>query len=434
MIVLFSLFGIFILGLNLLRNVRCGKYINIVNIVSIIAILDLYLPAIIGALSGEYFTLPYIAPLNDSEVLTTVIVADFAYGLMLFAYSFYKPKSRKYQKFGNTIVYIKRVKFIFLVSVFIYVLNLFFEFKSFGGWTEFYTFKLTRAYAVTAEPQGVLARMVAILSETTFIIMLMMFSIMLTYKDKIPKKEFIKFLVLIICICIFSLSRGTIIGVFISIIATYEYNANLFIGGLSRDFKNKVKKFVIIGACAFLLFGGLRNALQNTFFQEENTSISENIMKAANNTLGNSLIALTRTIRYVDSGKPLFEGQSYLEMSLSLIPRTILPNKPQLYGVQTLSMANGSPESTMDAITIPGEILMNFGYIGLILMIFWGMIFKFFDSFRYKARMKYFLSAAVFTLSTTCCWMSFTGFFAQTKYLIIYYVVLSLVVKYRKQI
>ena len=429
MIILFSLLGILVLGLFLWSNIKRGNYVSIINIVLIFTIIDLFIPAIIGNISGKYFSLPYVAPLTDSEVLVSVIFADISYFLLLFSYSVYRPKHNSNIKNLCYIINVKKVNIIFLFAVAIYFFNLYYEYKSFGGWLDFYTYKLTRAYAVTVEAQSEFARFVSIMSETTYVIIIMMFGIMITNKDKFTKKEFTVYFIIIVSICLFSLSRGTIIGGFISIAAAYEYNAITMQKKMSKELKQKLRRYAIIGVCSFLLFGGLRNTLQISHFDNEKTSIVDNMVEAANNTLGNSLIGLARTIRYVEAGNPLYYGQSYGEIFLSLIPRSIFPNKPQIYGVQTLSMAEDTPESTMDAITMPGEILMNFSYFGVFIMVLWGIIFKVLESFKYKFRLRYFLCASVFTISTTCCWMSFTGLFAQTKYLIIYYIVLRITIK-----
>ena len=427
MILIFSLLGIIILGRNVLLSIKKGVYLSIVNIISVIEILDLFFPAILGSFSGKYFALPYVAPLNDSEVLTAVIIADLSFILLLFGYNRFRPTLRKENAYIESSIDFIKVKWVFLISVGIYFLDLYYSYKSFGSWMEFYTFKLTRAYAVGVEAKSGFARIISILAETTYVIILMMFGIMITHKEHYSKRDFGMYITLIIVVCLLSLSRGTIIGLFISIVACLEFKS-YSVGGLSDKTKKMLYKYSVIGVCCFLLFGGMRNALQQSHFQDEKTGVFESAIEAANNTFGNSLIALTRTVRYVESGKPLFEGQSYGEMFLSFVPRSIMPNKPSLYGVQNLTMANGSPESTMDAITIPGELLMNFGYIGIIFMLLWGIAFRVVDNLRYKVRLRYFLSAAIFTISTTSCWMSFTGFFSQLKYLIIYYIVLKIVI------
>ena len=95
MILIFSLLGIIILGRNVLSSIKKGVYLSIVNIISVIEILDLFFPAILGCFSGKYFALPYVAPLNDSEVLTAVIIADVSFILLLIGYNRFRPTFRK---------------------------------------------------------------------------------------------------------------------------------------------------------------------------------------------------------------------------------------------------------------------------------------------------------------------------------------------------
>lgn len=433
MIEIQALLGIILLSYFLYYNIVIKKvYVSIINIVLIVTIVDIYVPAILGHLTGGYLTLNYLKPITDEEVTKALFVVNSFMVFLLFGYFLGNKRTRSVFVIENCDI-IKR-KWVYLLLFFAtgcFLLNIYYEFKSYGDMFSFLQFKLARAYAVKAEPQSSFAYLVGILTETTHVILLMIVSIALLNKRSFPKR-FLTYLTLIIVLfCILSLSRGTIISLFICIFATIELKQN---GNFSPVYKRRFKNIFLIGVFSFLLFGGLRTAVQNEFWGEANSEgLTSNIVGALKNTLGSSLIAVSRVVRYIDGGGHLYYGQSYEEMFLSLIPRSILPDKPELYGVETLTLAMGSPESTMDAITMPGEAIMNFGYCGVLFGYLWGLVFRLIDSFRRYKRIKYFWAAAVFVIGTTCCWMSFTGLFAQTKYLVIYYFALCLMIPRKQQ-
>jgi oligosaccharide repeat unit polymerase len=399
-------------------------------LLAILAIVDIFLPAIVGNILGEYFSLPYEKPIKDEEALIAVIIAGISIFILSIGYFGTHPRKPRVNVFFYSINK-KWLYFFFFSSVAVYFLNMYYDMKAAGGFAEYYTFKLTRAYLVKIEDKDAFASMLGLTSEFLSPFRLIALSIVLGNKDKFEPRIRRFVVSLTILLYVFSLYRGSFINLFICIIAIYEYRGTL---GNNEQFVSKMKKFAIVGVSVFFLYGGIRSTLQKSNREESDAGVVANMRSSMINSTGASLMAIVSSERYLKQSKPLFYGQSYYEMFLSLVPRSIMPNKPKIYGIETLNIAKGHPDTTMDAITMPGEAIMNFGYFGLIIMLFWGILFKLIDSFRYYPRMKYFLAATVFSIASTCNWMSFTGFFGQTKYILFLYILIVLVLQKRRTV
>jgi hypothetical protein len=70
----------------------------------------------------------------------------------------------------------------------------------------------------------------------------------------------------------------------------------------------------------------------------------------------------------------------------------------------------GGPESTQDAVTMPGELYANFGLAGIPMMALFGMIFGIAYRFSSNIRFKFVYAAMLPPVMLTTFWMSFTGF------------------------
>lgn len=429
MVLLFSLFFILILVFFLVNSFKKGIYITAINIIVILAIVDVYIPAIMGSITGRYYSLPYDRPMDDSEAVNAILIEGFALLLLFIGYYItsiknkVKDESRYYIK--------KKTLFVlFLGSVLFYFLNMYFEIQSMGNLLDFYDSKVNRAYMNTSGNQTALGSMVYLISEIVGPIRLITLSIVIINKDQFSFKEraFVYFFTFLVPV--FGLLRGSFANIFVCIMASYEYISRNKVS--RKNLVKKIKYILIAGVSVFIVYGGIRSMLsdQNLEGGGSGSSFSENMVETLQGSVGPSLFAIVSSYRYQES-HPLFWGQSYGEMLMFVVPRSILPNKPKVYGIQTLNIAKGYPEITMDAITMPGEAIMNFGILGLLIMLLWGVAFRFIDGFKRYPRMKYYLAASIFAIASTSNWMSFTGFFAQTKYMIITYLLLTLVIKKR---
>ncbi len=59
---------------------------------------------------------------------------------------------------------------------------------------------------------------------------------------------------------------------------------------------------------------------------------------------------------------------------------------------------------------MPGELYANFGYLGIPLMLVFGVMFGLFQRHRYDSRFRFIYAALMPPVMFTTFWMSFTGF------------------------
>ena len=188
----------------------------------------------------------------------------------------------------------------------------------------------------------------------------------------------------------------------------------------------------IWGVAAFVVYGAIRTNLTSQRWGTGSLTFTESVVKMITNTIGTSLIALARCLNYIASGGKYFGGQTILEMFYSLVPRQLWPDKPTQYGIISITTQMGSPSSTMDAVSIPGELFVNFGIVGVILIVpIIGMIFRMLENLRLSERYKYLYAATISGFVTTSMWMSFSGFFPRIKYFPIYIVVVMVLLRKR---
>lgn len=432
-----TLIAIIVCSSRLLINIFSrNQYVNYENIFLILLIVDVFFPGFIGAISGYYQKFPYFVIQNDSSYLLSVVI--FVFGTILFALGFkladnitikqLKPDPTQEFSISEPMLLLS-----FLFAVGVMLANLFNEYLSIGSWELFYQYKIARVYLVTVEHTSIFAKLIGFASELTLIILFMTMSIGLVNGSKLRHSFFWEKVAPIVAfiLTLTTMYRGTILqyGVVLVLSLQYKYNWKL-----AQKLRGQIIRLGIFFILAFVIYGTLRTSLNNSYWGEEQLGFVDSVFTMLTNTLGTSLIAGARCIEYLNAGNPLFWGESIIQMFYSFIPRSIWLDKPTQYGIITLTTAMGSPNTTMDAITIPGELLLNFDFLGLLLIVLVGCIFGLMEKMRESNRFRYLYIASLSPLVTTSMWMSFTGFFAQTKHFPIYVIVIALIFRKKKKL
>lgn len=398
---------------------------------ALFVIADLFMPAAIGAITGKYLNYHYFN-ISDNN---SYFIALFVYSMSIcFFLLGFKSKFHFSFKNSNEIYYIneRRLQLVLLFFILVVILNLYNEYSFCGGLDAFINYKFKRVYAVSIQYNSTFKSIIRLFSEFSFTSILVIISIGFMNADELKHRFFWKFVSPLIglIIALTTMYRGAIIELMCMLILAMQLKYFEKLGKIPASIKRKLITLGYIAIFGFLLYGAVRNSMSAQAWGSDSIPLLTSISEMLTDTLGNSLSALSRCIEYVNSGKSLFWGQSIFNMMIyPFIPRNIWVGKPVLYGIVTLTTAMGSPDTTMDAITIPGELIMNFGYIGLILIIMIGKIYKYLESLKYHNRYKYLYVATVFSLVSTPLWMSFTGFFAKIRYFPVYMLIIVFVVR-----
>lgn len=420
------------------KNVYRGEYLSCINIFAIFTIADVLFPAMIGSLSGEYLKFYYFEHIDTTDYFIATIMFLFAILLFVFGwlvkknirFSFSRNKCKKAFAISESALLL-----FFLLSVLISVLSLVYEYMACGSWEIFYSYKITRAYLVTIDYDSLLKRMVQLASEFNVPILFIVTSIGIVNVDNLKHKSLWSKLVPLVTltISISTLYRGTILSFFVMLIISLQFksdkNLTLWLDKIRN--KKKIYRMAIFAVVGFIFYGAVRSVLSAERWDIQ-LSWGEAVLKTISQTFGTTLSAGARCIDYWLDNNPLFFGRSIYEMFYFFIPRTIWTNKPTHYGIVSITTAMGSPSTTMDAVSIPGELIVNFGMLGMLLIPVIGFVFRCFESLKNHPRYKYIYAATVSTLVTTTMWMSFTGFFSKIKYFPIYMIVVMIIVRKHK--
>ena len=125
---------------------------------------------------------------------------------------------------------------------------------------------------------------------------------------------------------------------------------------------------------------------------------------------GPGLYGLTAIMEHFPTAQDFMGGQTIFHQLARWVPRAIWSSKPEAYGASEIHAALGYPESTLSAITIPGEFYANFGLPGVLLMLAVGFLFGRLNFNRYHAIWQFFYATAGMSLVISVGWFSVTGF------------------------
>lgn len=191
--------------------------------------------------------------------------------------------------------------------------------------------------------------------------------------------------ILVFEIVVFSFfrTRSLMVAHFSAALVGYYYS-NLYLSGSQRKLKY-IKKVTIY------LFGTLLGilAIVSRFLRGflepgaslDNFSIDWKIFLQKSveaGDLGYSEVVL-KIINLVPNTYPFFDGQSYYRIFFIMIPRSIWENKP----INTESIVASWLYPELPGMSLPpgiiGDLYINFGISGIIFMLFFGILFSFFD-------------------------------------------------------
>lgn len=125
---------------------------------------------------------------------------------------------------------------------------------------------------------------------------------------------------------------------------------------------------------------------------------------------GPGLYGLMAIMEHFPRDQDFMGGLTIFHQLARWVPRAIWTSKPQAYGASEIHSALGYPESTLSAITIPGEFYANFGLVGVVLMLVVGFFFGRLNFYRHDAVWQYFYATAGMSLVISVGWFSVTGF------------------------
>ena len=125
---------------------------------------------------------------------------------------------------------------------------------------------------------------------------------------------------------------------------------------------------------------------------------------------------------------PYLKGATFVDMMTAFVPRLFWEAKKEIYGTNEITMLMGLPTHFMQSVSMPGELLANFGILGIAGMFLYGILFRAIDIKKSRDAgwtMAYsvFLSARWLAIF----WMGFTGLCSTVYSFIMLFVVLRFI-------
>ena len=179
----------------------------------------------------------------------------------------------------------------------------------------------------------------------------------------------------------------------------------------------------------FLLFGAYRfKASSQILGVDSNYSLVKEGMK---NLSGPGLFGISMIISHYPDKIGYFDGKTILDMLLLPVPRSIYTSKPSWYGIDEITRAMGLPSTTQNAVTMPGELIANFGPLGLPFMMIIGLFYGYVVKISKKSIIVYYIYTFwIFQSISTMNWMGFTGLINSIVILPPIGIILFLLLKY----
>jgi len=450
--ILLSALVILLIGFQVLQSYRLAGYlITPWTLYLLIAVIDVYVPGILFLAHEIPEQASYVVPFSQDDLVVALIWFTVSIPIWAIGYFGVQPKWRKKltPDLMEWSINIQRLYFFAVLSGGWYATYMLVDIVNNGSLVEYLLFKAQRNYGFRVEYANAVEVILFQLAPTMLTIFCMLVGVLFFFR-KDSAHPFLWGVILPVVGWVFistTFFRGTQINYFLALFVLdwqrgmNEANLELTPVLMEEKAKGKSKRnnlfiLILLASLLFFSYGAIRN-FYNSRSATQNNSLSVNesfLLEGVRLIRGEGLIGFTRITNAYPNSVDYLLGKTYLDMMLLIIPRSVYTSKPDWYGVSDISRGMGGPDSTQDAITVPGEAYANFGPIGISLVIIFGALYGFFYGYKNHPRFRYAYAFIVIPSVFPLFWMSFTGFVNNMLVLPFAIVVLTLVVQKRRLI
>jgi hypothetical protein len=447
--VLLSIVVILMIGFQVLESYRSDRYlITPWTLYLLVAVVDIYVPGILFLVHEIPEQAPYVVPFSQEDLV--VALTWFTISIPIWAIGYFSARLKWSRKTKPDPMQwnlnIRRLYVFLMLSGGWYVTYMLVDIVNNGSLVEYFLLKAQRNYGSRVEyanPAEAILFQFAPIMLTIFVMLVGM----LFFLRKIYAHPFLWGVVLPVVGWLFiatTFFRGSQIVYFLALFilewqrkkdeSTFDSKAVL-VDKTLRGKKTRSSMFILLllGSVLFVSYGAIRN-YSNSSSESQNNPLSVNesiLLEGIRLIRGEGLIGFTRIINAYPNSVDYLLGKTYLDMMLLIIPRSIYTSKPEWYGVSDISRGLGGPDTTQDAVTVPGEAYANFGPIGISVVMIFGAMYGFFYRYKNHPRYRYAYAFIVIPSIFPLFWMSLTGLVNNMLALPFAMVVLALVVQKR---
>jgi len=408
------------LGLIVFLQNRMFIFFHVVTFLIILSIIDVFIPAIIWINFGDIDIPPWLDPLTNQELIWSILFYSVFYIIMILIILVTSRKNLQifllsFQKSFAPLK--KRLKLFLLIIGGMFCIGLLIEIMNSGGLRQWIFDNFTVRFNPVVKDQNLITRVFEFIPWRSMFNTLCFLGFFFRFKFNSPILYGLVVPIFGILFAITTSFRGSIFSFLLGLL--FMENLRIFIHnnlnksclyGRGRETIYKIKYifFGFMAVIVFLNYGLLRSAYVNKQLDQSKTEISI-IYKILNQ--GSGLQGVSTIMRHYGQDVDFLNGKTYIDMLLLPIPRYIYKTKPEWYGVADITTGMGYPKTTQPAVSIPGEAYANFGYLGLIFAIVYGLIFGLFLRF-FKRKGGIYIAlypSVLIPVMFTANWMSFTG-------------------------
>jgi hypothetical protein len=444
-----SIFIILIIGFQVLKSYRRDSYlITPWTLYLLVAVMDIYAPGILFLVHEIPEQATYVVPFSQEDLV--VALTWFTISIPIWAIGYFnaqlkwstktKPDSMQWS------LNIRRLYVFLVLSGGWYVTYMLVDIVNNGSLVEYLLLKAQRNYGSRVEyanaAEKILFQLAPIMLTIFSMLVGVLFFLRKRYAHPILWGVILPFVGWLFIATTFF--RGSQIGYFLALfVLEWQRRMNpidlelntVLIEKKARGKRKRNSLFILIllGSVLFVSYGAIRN-YYNSSSETQNNSLSVNesvLLEGTRLIRGEGLIGFTRIINAYPNSVDYLLGKTYLDMMLLIIPRSIYTSKPEWYGVSDISRGLGGPDTTQDAVTVPGEAYANFGPIGISLVMIFGALYGFLNRYKNHPRYRYAYAFIVIPSIFPFFWMSLTGLVNSMLALPFAMVVLALVVQRR---
>lgn len=448
--VLLSALVILMIGFQVLESYRReGDLITPWTLYLLVAIIDVYFPAALFLLHEIPEQADYVVPFSQDDLVAALIW--FTISIPIWAIGYFGAQLRLGKKIKPDSIQwnvnIRRLYIFVVLSGGWYLTYMLVDIVNHGSLVEYFLIKIQRNYGLRTEYANAAEQILFQLSPIMLTIFSMLIGVLFFLRER-SAHPFLWGVILPAVGWLFiatTFFRGSQISYFLALfVLEWQRRKNAIdldlnttwmekkVRGKSK--RNRIFILILTGSLLFVSYGVIRN-YYNSSSETQNNSLTVNeslYLEGIRLFRGEGLIGFTRIINAYPNSVDYLLGKTYLDMMLLIIPRSIYTSKPEWYGVSDISRGMGGPDSTQDAVTVPGEAYANFGPIGISLVVIFGALYGFFNRYKNHSRYRYAYAFIIIPSIFPLFWMSLTGFVNNILALPFAMMVLALVFRGRR--
>lgn len=427
LLIFYSVFFVFIILSVILFLLITNKKYSIFNIIIIylgLSLVDTFVPTILWSIYGNENLAPWLKPFSPTELAWGILFYSLFYIIMfsimlIFAQTRNSHFVNSFKKADHHIK--NKIDTFLIITGSIFLISLIYEINQYGGVGEWLFNKFTLRFDPTPRGRSLLEIFLITVPWRTLFNALVFLAFLYRHKFKRPKLYGLVLPLIGIIFAFTTSFRGSILIFLLGLF--FMENIRIFIHkeekykslfGIGKETLNKPKYYIFAFfiVSAFLSYGALRAAYVDTALgrDQDESSVVYDVLNQ-----GAGIQGISGVMRRYGEDLDFMMGKTYFDMLLLPIPRVIYTSKPEWYGIDDITTGMGWPPSTQNAVTMSGEAYANFGWIGLLVAVIYGLGFGLFLRFiNRKGGIYTVLYASVLIqVIFVSNWMAFTGIMNQ---------------------